>query len=136
MKRLWRAGAGRDKRPPGMATLRHPFARTYGLSLLLLALLLVACGTGNEVTIKTDGMRFVQPEVRIKAGQPAHLALFNVDGYAHAFDIDEFNLHIPLPASETLAFTFTPTAVGRYEFYCGVYGHREAGMLGTLIVEP
>jgi uncharacterized cupredoxin-like copper-binding protein len=31
---------------------------------------------------------------------------------------------------------FTPTTTGTYSFYCGVPGHREAGMVGTLIVEP
>lgn len=30
--------------------------------------------------------------------------------------------------------TFTPTEPGTYEFYCAVPGHREAGMVGTVIV--
>ena len=29
---------------------------------------------------------------------------------------------------------FTPTQIGEYEFYCTIPGHREAGMVGRLIV--
>ena len=30
---------------------------------------------------------------------------------------------------------FTPVQPGRYNFYCSVAGHRESGMIGTLVVE-
>ena len=103
---------------------------------LTLALLLAACGAGNDVTIKTDGMRFVQDEVRVKAGQAVTLKVVNQDGYAHAFDIDEFAIHAPLPANASFDATFTPTAAGRYRFYCGSPGHEAAGMAGVLVVEP
>ena len=32
--------------------------------------------------------------------------------------------------------TVTDPPPGRYEFYCSVSGHREAGMVGTLVVSP
>lgn len=99
--------------------------------------LLVACGAGGSaVTIRTDGMRFVSDQVRVKAGQPVTLRVVNQDGYAHAFDIDEFDIHAPLPANATFDATFTPTAAGRYRFYCGSPGHAAAGMTGVLVVEP
>lgn len=104
--------------------------------VLTLALHVAACGDGNDVTIKTDGMRFVQDEVRVKAGQAVTLKVVNQDGYAHAFDIDEFAIHAPLPAKASFDATFTPTAAGRYRFYCGSPGHEAAGMAGVLVVEP
>ncbi len=103
---------------------------------VLMVALLAACGAANNVTIRTDGMRFVSDEVRVKAGQPVTLQVINRDGYAHAFDIDEFDIHAPLPANATFDATFTPTAAGRYRFYCGSPGHEAAGMTGVLVVEP
>ena len=43
----------------------------------LLMALLAACGAANDVTIRTDGMRFVSDEVRVKAGQPVTLRVVN-----------------------------------------------------------
>lgn len=110
--------------------------RTVAL-LLCLTLLLAACGAGEGgITIKTDGMRFVKEEVRVQAGQPVTLHVVNRDGYAHAFDINEFDIHAPLPAGTTFDATFTPGEPGRYRFYCGSPGHEAAGMEGVLVVEP
>ena len=108
----------------------------FGILTFALALLLAGCGSRNDVTIKTDGMRFVADEVRVKAGQPVTLHVVNRDGYAHAFDIDEFGIHAPLPAKTSFDAVFTPAEPGRYRFYCGSPGHMGAGMTGVLVVEP
>ncbi len=105
--------------------------------LILPALLLAGCGSGDgSITIKTDGMRFVADEVHVKAGQAVTLHVVNRDGYAHAFDMDEFDIHAPLPAKVAYDAVFTPTEPGRYRFYCGSPGHEAAGMAGVLVVEP
>jgi uncharacterized cupredoxin-like copper-binding protein len=102
-----------------------------------LAALLTACGpSSNNVTVAMKDMRFRQEEVQVKAGQPVTLRVINQDGYAHAFDIDAFDLHRPLAANETVELIFTPQQAGRYRFYCGAPGHEAAGMVGVLIVEP
>jgi uncharacterized cupredoxin-like copper-binding protein len=111
--------------------------RPYFPLLLLLPLLLAACGPGGgDITLKTDGMRFVRDEVRVKAGQPVTVRVVNRDGYAHAFDIDKFDIHAPLAAGESKTFVFTPEQAGQYTFYCGSPGHQAAGMVGVLVVEP
>lgn len=43
-------------------------------------------------------------------------------------------VHLHTVAGEAVTAAFTPTEPGTYEFYCSVPGHREAGMVGTLIV--
>lgn len=117
-----------------MMMRKRPFLLLLGL---LLALLPAACAGAqtNTVTLKLETMRFDQSEVQVKAGQPVTLRIINKDGYTHAFDIDEFDIHTPLAANETLEITFTPDKPGRYTFYCGSPGHQAAGMVGTLIVE-
>lgn len=107
------------------------------LLVLALAVLLAACGSsGDGRTIEAIGMSFVRDEMRVKAGQPVTLRVVNRDGYAHAFDIDEFDVHLPLAAKETVEVTITPQQAGRYRFYCGSPGHEAAGMVGVLVVEP
>ncbi len=103
---------------------------------LTLALLAACNGSSNHQTITMKDMRFRQAEVHVKAGQPVTLRVVNEDGYAHAFDIDAFDIHRPLAASETLEIAFTPEQPGRYAFYCGSPGHEAAGMTGTFVVEP
>ena len=105
--------------------------------LLILACLLSACaGAKPTATIKMEGMRFAPSEVQVKVGQPVTLRLVNKDGYAHALDLDEFDIHLPFAANEILEVAFTPDQPGSYPFYCGSPGHEAAGMVGTLIVTP
>ena len=113
--------------------------RPYPFPLvLLLALLLAGCGRANrnELTIKMEAMHFLHSEVEAKVGQPITLHLVNKDGYAHAFDLDAFDVHTSLAANETLTIAFTPQQSGSYTFYCSSPGHEMTGMVGTLMVTP
>lgn len=85
--------------------------------------------------ITAEAMRFGTPELRLKAGETATLALDNRDLYGHSFDVDVFDLHVEMPANGQVKTSFTPTEPGTYTIYCNVPGHREAGMVSTLIVE-
>lgn len=49
-------------------------------------------------------------------------------------DADELSVHISATAGDRQTVTFTPAEPGEYEFFCSVPGHREGGMVGTLIV--
>ncbi len=103
----------------------------------LLALLAAGCsGAAEPPTIAMKDMRFRNAEVHVQAGQTVTLRLVNEDSYAHAFDIDAFDLHFPLAARATVEITFMPAQAGRYRFYCGTPGHAQAGMEGMLVVNP
>jgi uncharacterized cupredoxin-like copper-binding protein len=74
--------------------------------------------------------------MRARVGETVALRLENSDGGAHSFGIDALNIHVPMPAGKPALALFTPITPGTYTFYCGVPSHREADMLGTLVVEP
>ncbi len=57
----------------------------------------------------------------------------NRDLFWHTFTVDELgvDLKVPVGGERTISFNAPP---GTYPYYCGVPGHREAGMQGTLTV--
>ncbi|MBI3960861.1 MAG: cupredoxin domain-containing protein [Chloroflexi bacterium] len=106
-------------------------------TLTVILMLLAACGAAsNTATIRTDGMRFIKEEVRVRAREAVTLRIVNRDGYAHSFDMDDFDIHKPLAAKEIAEIVIAPEGPGRYTFYCGTPGHQPAGMEGVLIVDP
>jgi plastocyanin len=99
-----------------------------------------AAGVSHEAlaqlpALATMNNRFDQAELWAKVGETVALRLENKDADGHSFDIDAFNIHAPMPAGKSALALFKPTKPGTYTFYCGVPGHTEAGMVGTLVVE-
>lgn len=86
--------------------------------------------------LTTPGFSFEQTELTAKANTITALRFDNTHGVPHSFDVDELNVHIPVGPNAESLILFTPTTPGTYTFYCGIAGHRELGMEGTLIVEP
>jgi plastocyanin len=81
-------------------------------------------------------LRFGPAELRARAGETVALRLENKDSASHAFDIDELGIHVAMPAGQPALALFKAAAPGTYTYYCSVPGHRDAGMVGTLVVEP
>jgi plastocyanin len=86
--------------------------------------------------LTSERSRFDLADLRARVGETVALRLDNLDAFGHSFDIDELDVHAPMPGSETALALFRPTESGTYTFYCGVPGHRAAGMVGTLVVAP
>ncbi len=88
-------------------------------------------------TVATKNFEFEQKELRVKAGETVALKLTNADGEAHYLDIDELNVHAPIPAGKEALAVFKPTQPGTYTFYCHphVSPDKKEGMVGKLIVE-
>ncbi len=89
----------------------------------------------TAITYTAENMRFGQDVIRVQAGEPITFALQNQDMYAHSFDIDELAWHVEMPANQRVDAEFTAVSPGTYTIYCAIPGHREAGMVATLIVE-
>jgi len=90
----------------------------------------------NTITYTTKEMRYGQTELHIEAEQEITLQLLNYDLYTHSFDIEELDIHVQMPANGQAITQFTVSEPGIYPIYCGIPGHREAGMIATLVVEP
>ncbi len=84
------------------------------------------------------GHAFVGGEIRVRAGEQVALRLENADGVAHSFDVDEFDVHVPMPGRASALALFTAGRPGRYVGYCAPHYDRASrqGMATTLVVEP
>ncbi|WP_420628551.1 cupredoxin domain-containing protein [Candidatus Leptofilum sp.] len=114
----------------------------FGLVIARMGLLNDLLGGRSETAVSpsaihytSENMRFGQDVLRVQAGEAIAFALDNKDTYAHSFDIDELDWHVHMPANEQVMAEFTAVPPGTYAVYCGIPGHREAGMVATLIVE-
>ena len=101
-----------------------------------------AAGVSPDVLQALPGLagknfEFDQREIRVKAGETVALRLQNEDPEGHMFDIDELNVHAPIPVGQTGLAIFKPTKPGTYTFYCAPHYDKATGegMRGTLIVE-
>ena len=114
----------------------------------------------REVTVEaSDELRFDPDTIRVTAGESVRLELHNEENsQLHDFSVpsiavenvmsegaehhemegmdQEFAMHVAAEAGGHGALIFTATEPGEYEFFCSVPGHRQAGMRGTIIVEP
>ena len=132
---------------------RAPRGLAYGITALVAVVLggiavaaMPTQGTATGVSpetlaslpvVSTANFEFGQKELRVKAGETVAYNLTNTDGEAHYFEIDELNVHAPMPAGKTGLALFKATTPGTYTFYCSPHVNLETGegMIGKLIVE-
>jgi len=81
-----------------------------------------------------EDFRFVPAEIRVKAGQRVNLQVTNRGGVPHDLAIPALRFHAEAAAGQQTTAGFVAPRAGVYEFYCSVPGHREAGMVGRLVV--
>lgn len=112
----------------------------------------------QQVTLHGKEFSFSPNLVQLKVGQPVQLTLMNDGTLDHDIksDIPVSNLayqtadndaaeqadnaaggvfDVDYNRGHTAQITFVPTKAGTYQFYCDVAGHKEAGMIGTFVVQ-
>lgn len=114
-----------------------------------------AAGPAEVITLKTEGYSFGQKELTLQKGKTYQLVLDNKDVQLHDFSIDKIavkaehgnddhghdmggkkpDLHVAADAGKSGSVTFTPTETGTFDFYCTVDGHKDAGMVGKVVVK-
>ena len=133
--------------------------------LALAAIVLAACSGSAasaqpvEIMVQASGMTYQPTTIEVTAGQPVKLMFQNTDALEHDFSImeipmemtgatqeampghdmsgmaEEPELHVAAMMNQSAVLEFTPSKPGTYEFYCTVAGHKDAGMVGTLVVK-
>ena len=88
----------------------------------------------RRVRVSADMLRFEPAEITVKAGENVALELTSED-MLHDLTMDDGAIHVAAGAGQTAEGGLHVGEPGRYTFYCSVPGHREGGMVGTLIVE-
>lgn len=90
---------------------------------------------GATQEIEAQDVVFSVDELTVKPGDT--ITMTNTGFLEHDFTVDELGIHEVTPSNgDTVTITIPEDAEpGEFEFYCSVPGHREQGMVGTLIVE-
>lgn len=92
-----------------------------------------AAGDIQEVTVTAHDIYYEPTEVKIKAGK-VKFTLPNQGAAVHDFTIDDLGIHVTMAPGTTETLDADIPA-GTYQFYCSIPGHKDAGMVGTLVVE-
>ena len=130
--------------------------------ILALAIFLTGCAStsqaATEITLEATDFAFTPASITVPAGEPVTITLENNGKVEHDFVVDKINvtdvvasngrpaehhqmggmpdydLHFFAKAGETETLQFTALEPGTYEVFCSIEGHKEAGMIGKLIV--
>lgn len=113
----------------------------------LCALALAACGggaastsgsggTAQSVTVTATEFKYDPAVINATPGQTINLTLKNNGSVQHTLVLANANVKMTVDPGKSATQTFTaPAAAGTYAFECDIAGHKEAGMVGQLIVK-
>ena len=116
--------------------------------IALAALALAACGgganTGNSssgaapltITVTATEFKFDPATINASVGQTINLTVKNAGTIQHTFVLKDANVNLTIDPGKTVTKTFTaPATAGSYQYECDIAGHKEAGMVGQLVVK-
>lgn len=91
------------------------------------------------VEVFADDMRFTPAEIHVPAGASVQVDFTNRDNTPHDFQTTKQyrdTRQVLWPGERRGTVFIATDKPGRYTFVCTVRGHAEAGMVGTIVVEP
>jgi uncharacterized cupredoxin-like copper-binding protein len=89
----------------------------------------------NVVLLRMGAMSFEPAHLRLPPGKRTAVVVVNESTESHSFDVDPLDIHVRVPAQSTVVTMVRMPAGPPVPFYCGIPGHSEAGMTGTLVPE-
>jgi Cu+-exporting ATPase len=91
----------------------------------------------TSLAVTAKDVRFTPADVHIKADEFTVLTFSNADPVFHDWSVEGLaNVDVPARPGQTAKLRFRVDEPGTYRIICTVPGHAEAGMTGTLVVEP
>ncbi len=115
-------------------------------ALAAVTLFVVACGGGASgggggagalsVTVTNTEFKFDPATINAKPGQTINLTVVNKGSIRHTWVLPSQNIKVTIEPGQTATKTFTAPAAGSYDIVCDEAGHKEAGMVGKLVVAP
>jgi heme/copper-type cytochrome/quinol oxidase subunit 2 len=109
--------------------------------IVLLSTLFLLAGCASQtalppqnVALLAEDIAFNEQEIKANLNQPIELKLTNKGVIDHAFVIDGLVEPQTIKPNAEQTFTFTPSQIGQFKYYCSIPGHDVAGMNGVLIV--
>jgi len=94
-----------------------------------------AAGPPVTIDVKLVDIQFEPNQITVPANSAVTVNLTNAGAASHTFTIDELGVDSGEIAPQgTGTVTFNSGTPAEYEFYCKVPGHKEAGMVGKLVV--
>ena len=88
----------------------------------------------REVVLTATEWAFEPETITVEVGEPIILVLRNEGAIEHDVEFSAFGLHVHAEMGTTATGSFVPDKPGTFEFACEILGHREAGMIGKLVV--
>jgi len=88
----------------------------------------------HEVRVQAANFSFTPSEIILPTGAEVNLTLSNPTSVVHDLTVSALGIHIVVNPGETLTVGLRGLAAGRYDAYCSVPGHAEAGMRAVIVV--
>ena len=127
-----------EAHPDSSSATNIKLATATLLLVLSMATILTACSGPQTRTFDLTGkdFRFTPDTLRVNDGDTVRINFSNPDVVPHLIDLPAFNQHIALIPGGEFTLEFVVNRAGSFPFVCSVPGHEEAGMVGSLIVDP
>jgi len=130
-----------------------------GLALSFAACAPIPTASSNlqQASLEANEFKYQPATIEVEAGRPVKITLNNKGTIEHDWSIAKMpataikqqsestmghdmsgmnpELHMSAMNGKGTQIEFIPTVPGKYEFYCTIAGHKEAGMVGTLVVK-
>ncbi len=90
----------------------------------------------RQVNLTASDTRFLPSTLTLKAGEAVNVVIRNTDETVHDFTVPALGVHVTVEPGLEVTVGLRPSVAGTYPFLCTAVGHAEAGMLGTVVVEP